>query len=177
MKDYILNNKRIVLWLILAIVAAIFCFISCDKDDTKLSIKYTISGTVYDSVGNPLEGVNICLHDTVNSIIVNSLTDMNGNYVCTVDSNWSGKIVPAKVGGFVFKPSVWYYNNVSFDYSQQDYWQLKKSKLYCFHCSSPIMPNINLLYYTIEDKQKIIDWRIKYLQDTLICTEINCNTM
>jgi hypothetical protein len=125
-------KTRNILFVLMIVLTA--SFIGCDKDNTVPN--YTISGTVWsynhgtdeNPIYYPLEGVNICLEDTVNNTFVNSLTDVNGYYMCVVPEHWSGRITVAKVGGFVFKnDGRWYYTDVTFNHKDRDYWQLKPS--------------------------------------------------
>ena len=122
-----MRTKHILFALLVILTAS---FVSCQKDNT--APNYTISGTVYsynhgtfeNPVYYPLSDVNICLEDTVNNTFLNSLTDVNGEYICVVPEHWNGRITIAMIG-IVFKnDGRWYYNDVIQNYTDQDYWQL-----------------------------------------------------
>jgi hypothetical protein len=113
---------------ILVGILSIAVLFSCQKEDNTEPSEYHISGVVYSTTGEPLMDVNVCLEDTVNNVIINSLTDVNGSYSCKVTPGWSGKITPAKVGGYVFEPSQRVYTSVHQNYENQDYNQLLPSK-------------------------------------------------
>lgn len=114
---------------VLVVLALVFStiMISCQKEDNPEPSEYYISGVVYGTTGEPMMDVNVCLEDTVNNVFVNSLTDVNVYYLCKVAPGWSGKITPAKVGGFVFDPSQRIYTDVHQNYENQDYNQLLPS--------------------------------------------------
>jgi hypothetical protein len=79
--------------------------------------QHTISGHVLKQNGStPVEDVLMQTDDND----VNTVTDVNGFYELCVDHNWSGTVIPQKVG-YVFEPNKMEYVNVKSDSNNQDY--------------------------------------------------------
>lgn len=120
-------------FIILSLILGL-AFASCKKEQPPEPDFYQISGVIYDSLGIPLPDVNVCLQDTTvqPNIFINSKTDLNGAYFCTVKPGWSGLVTPAKVNpgqqwGYTFEPNQRSYVNVHKDYLNEDYHQRKRS--------------------------------------------------
>ena len=68
----------------------------------------TISGNVTDDEGNPLNGVNVTIIDTVNdAVAATTTTDANGDYSVSVGSNTYHVLI--------------YYDDGSKDYNTESY--------------------------------------------------------
>lgn len=42
----------------------------------------------------------------------------------------------------------------------------------CYECTSPQMPQVTFCWTTEGEMDKVIEWRMKNMNDTLICKEI-----
>jgi lysophospholipase L1-like esterase len=82
-----------------------------------------ISGRVLEDDGNtPLEGVLIMTEGND----VNAVTDADGFYELTVQSGWSGVVVPQK-DGYEFEPNGYVFTEVNQDCSDVDYLAIPKT--------------------------------------------------
>jgi len=121
-------KTRNILFALMVILTA--SLTGCKKDNTVPN--FIISGTVW-SVNHgtfenpsysPLSDITIRIEDTITNTITNTYTDVNGEYICVVPEHWSGRI-RAIADGIVFKGNDWwYYTDVTFNHTQQDYWQI-----------------------------------------------------
>jgi len=84
---------------------------------TPPTASYTISGTVYDSLGYSLSGVTLTFSNSGGT----TTTDTSGNYSKTVTSGWSGTVTPSKSGGWTFTPASKSYTSVTSNQTYQDY--------------------------------------------------------
>jgi hypothetical protein len=75
---------------------------------------FTISGTVYDGQGQPLEGA------VMRGLPNTPVTDANGNYQDTVPEHWTGTVIPFKAN-VAFSPPGRTYTNISQSWLNEDY--------------------------------------------------------
>lgn len=76
----------------------------------------TISGTVGDTNGAPVAGVNV----QPNGGLPATTTDVNGNYSIGVPPGWNGSVTPS-FGTFVFVPGTINYTNITASQTNQNY--------------------------------------------------------
>lgn len=88
-------------------------------------VRYTISGYVRDSVGNPIAGVLLTVDNDADIIAVAN-TDTNGYYRYVVPLGWSGRIAPSKFK-YAFTATYRNYEGVSNNIINQDYISLPNS--------------------------------------------------
>jgi hypothetical protein len=86
---------------------------------------FTITGTVYRNTSNetvPLQGVRLDAKGTVNNQPYTQTVQnaADGTYSITVPYSWKGTVKPSK-DGYTFMPTSRSYNNVTANYTAQDY--------------------------------------------------------
>ena len=86
---------------------------------TNLTPVITIAGSVTDTNGQPIAGVNL---QAISNLVTNStvLTDTNGAFLLTMPEGWSGDVVPALTTN-VFIPSLRSYNTAMNSFSNQNF--------------------------------------------------------
>ncbi|MBA4146834.1 MAG: carboxypeptidase regulatory-like domain-containing protein [Verrucomicrobia bacterium] len=76
----------------------------------------TLSGTVTDTNGLPVEGVTL----EPSGGLSTAVTDLNGFYSLSVLPNWTGSVTPANEG-WIFISSVRHYTNLTFNLTNQNF--------------------------------------------------------
>ena len=84
---------------------------------------YTISGVVMGEL-NPIPDVIISL-----STGTSTITNLDGSYSVTVNYGWTGTITPIKAG-WTFEPTNIFYEGVTGDMEDQNYWGVQSSQEY-----------------------------------------------
>jgi predicted outer membrane repeat protein len=85
-----------------------------NQDYTGTIDTFTISGTIQDSGGSPLNGVSM------GGLPGSVTTNASGIYTATVDYDWSGTVTPS-LGGYSFTPATRNYSNVTSDHTGENY--------------------------------------------------------
>ncbi|MFC1601401.1 carboxypeptidase regulatory-like domain-containing protein, partial [Candidatus Sumerlaeota bacterium] len=80
----------------------------------------SISGTVVDPSGAPVQGVSLTVRDTTGTLMGTVLTDANGDYQFPVPNGWSGAVTPS-LTDYEFDPPSREYTNLLLSEIDEDY--------------------------------------------------------
>ncbi len=89
---------------------------ACFEVTTGTVTTYSISGNIVDLGGLPVDGIEVSADNSGGS----DTTDANGDYVLTINENWSGTVTPTK-SGYTFEPASTSYTTVTANQTEQDY--------------------------------------------------------